>query len=294
MPMTDLTLFIDEFPVISALFILFVGACFGSFLNVVIHRLPLMMFKEWQVQCHELNADPFLAEIPDKPVSLASPASSCPSCSTPIHPLHNIPILSYLWLRARCAKCGTGISPRYFFVELTCAGLAYFVFATYGPNLQGLFITIFTFLLVPLIFIDIKHKLLPDNITYLLLWAGVIFSLSGSGIPLKASIIGIIIGYLSLWSVYYLFKLVTGKEGMGHGDFKLLAAIGAWVGWQQLLTVILISSVAGTIAGIIFIIHARRHNETITSIPFGPYLAVGGWVSLIWGERLSHWYLTTF
>ena len=292
--MTELTLFFNEFPVISAFFILFIGACFGSFLNVVIHRLPLMMFKEWQTQCHELNSDPFLAELPEKPVSLASPASSCPSCSAPIHPLHNIPVLSYLWLRARCANCGARISPRYFLVELSCAVLAYFVFARYGAGLEALFITTFTFLLVPLIFIDIRHKLLPDNITYLLLWTGVIFSLSGSGIPLESGILGIIVGYLSLWSVYYVFKLVTGKEGMGHGDFKLLAAIGAWVGWQQLLTVILISSLAGTIAGIILIIKARRQDETITSIPFGPYLAVGGWITLIWGEHLARWYLSTF
>jgi leader peptidase (prepilin peptidase)/N-methyltransferase len=178
-------------------------------------------------------------------------------------------------------------------VELASAAFAYFLFTLYGASLQTLFTILFTFLLIPLVFIDIRHKLLPDNITYLLLWSGIVYSLTGAGLDINNSILGVIVGYMSLWSVYIIFKLLTGKEGMGHGDFKLLAAIGAWVGWQQLLSVILISSLAGTLVGIALLIKAKHEQREMTSIPFGPYLAAGGWITLIWGQDLSRWYLST-
>ena len=290
--MTDIFLVLSEFPALGAALAIFLGACLGSFINVVIYRLPLMMYKEWKSQCSELNNDPILSNLPEYNLSLASPRSSCPSCDHTIHPLHNVPLISYLWLKAKCANCGTRISPRYFLVELTCALLALFIFSTYGARYETLFILLFTFLLIPLIFIDIEYKLLPDDITYILLWSGIIYSLLGYGINIEASLWGVIVGYLSLWSVYIAFKLFTGKEGMGHGDFKLLAAIGAWVGWQQLLPVILISSLTGTIAGVTLMIIAKKQNKQMTAIPFGPYLSIGGWITLTWGAELTHWYFS--
>jgi leader peptidase (prepilin peptidase)/N-methyltransferase len=289
----DIYQFVHEYPLVSAVSVFIFGACIGSFLNVVIHRLPIMMYKEWLHQCTELHKDPFVKELPEGEITLARPNSACPSCAKPIHPLHNLPLISYLWLKAKCPNCGARISPRYLMVELASAALAYFLFTLYGATLQTLFIILFTFLLIPLVFIDIRHKLLPDDITYLLLWSGIVYSLTGAGLDIKSSILGVIVGYMSLWSVYIIFKLLTGKEGMGHGDFKLLAAIGAWVGWQQLLSVILISSLTGTLLGIALLIKAKREQREMASIPFGPYLAAGGWITLIWGQELARWYLST-
>ena len=282
-----------EFPVLAPLIIFLLGACIGSFLNVVIYRLPIMMYKEWGAQCVELKNDPVFDALPAGPMNLSKPRSSCPHCAKPIHPLHNVPIIGYLWLKARCADCGEPISSRYFLVELACASLALFIFTSHGIRAESFFLLLFTYLLIPLIFIDIEYKLLPDDITYFLLWSGITYSLIGFGTGIEASIWGAIVGYLSLWSVYIVFKLVTGKEGMGHGDFKLLAAIGAWVGWQQLLPVILISSLAGTVAGIILLIISKQRNEQMTAIPFGPYLAAGGWIALFWGQEMMHWYLSS-
>jgi len=289
----SLTAIANEFPILVMVMVAAFGASIGSFLNVVIYRLPIMMYKEWQAQCNELQQDPVLDHLPKEPLSLAMPGSSCPSCSHSIHPLHNLPIISFIWLKAKCKYCGTRISPRYFLVELAGAVLALFIFSLYGADPRTFFILLFTFLLLPLIFIDIEYKLLPDNITFLLLWSGVIYSLLGFGINIESSIWGIIAGYLSLWSVYIIFKLATGKEGMGYGDFKLLAALGAWVGWQQLLPVILISSLTGTVAGVTLLIISRSKGEQMTSIPFGPYLAMGGWITLLWGQDLTRWYLST-
>jgi len=289
----DIFLALNEYPILGAAIAIYLGASLGSFLNVVIYRLPLMMYKEWKAQCSELDTDPILSNLPEHDLSLATPRSSCPRCNHPIHPLHNIPLISYLWLKAKCANCGTRISPRYFLVELAGALLALFIYTVYGPRPETLFILLFTFLLIPLIFIDIEYKLLPDDITYILLWSGIVYSLLGYGVNIEASIWGVIVGYLSLWSVYITFKLFTGKEGMGYGDFKLLAAIGAWVGWHQLLPVILISSLTGTVAGVILIIVAKKQNKQVTAIPFGPYLSLGGWITLIWGAELTHWYLSS-
>lgn len=276
-------------------FVIIAGASIGSFLNVVIHRLPLMMYKDWNAQCKELQNEEIVQNLPTDHISLASPGSRCPSCNHPIHPLQNIPVISFLALGGKCKQCHASISPRYFFIEVSCALLAGFIAYTHGISATTLFYCVFTFLLVPMIFIDIEHKLLPDDLTYLLLWTGIVFSLSGHGIALEQSIYGVIVGYLSLWSVYITFKLLTGKEGMGHGDFKLLAALGAWLGWQQLLLVILISSLSGTILTLLLLSRKNTHKDAMQSaIPFGPYLALGGWITLIWGTELTSWYLSKF
>lgn len=278
---------LEDSPILLFFVALFFGAIIGSFLNVVIHRLPIMMYKEWLLQCDEIQKDPLIKELPENDVSLILPRSFCTNCGNTIRAIDNIPIFSYIWLLAKCRSCGTHISPRYFLVELACGLLCVFLLLEFGIGIKTLFLLTFTFLLVPLAFIDLQHKILPDNITYLLLWIGVIYSLSGHGIDLRTSIYGVIVGYLSLWSVYILFKLATGKEGMGHGDFKLLAAIGAWVGWQQLLTVILISSISGTILTLTLMLTGKK----LAMIPFGPFLAIGGWIALIWGDQMAAAYL---
>ena len=271
------------------------GAAIGSFLNVVIHRLPLIMYKDWSEQCKELQDNPLMEVIPEDRISLAVPASRCPECASPIAPIQNIPILSYLMLGKKCANCGAQISIRYFLVEACCSLLAIFLVFRYGPTMQTIFYLAFTFMLIPMIFIDIEHKLLPDSITYLTLWTGIIYSLTGYGIALENSIYGVLIGYLLLWSVYTSFKVITGKEGMGYGDFKLLAAIGAWVGWKMLLPVILIASVAGTVISVAILILSKKSNDTQPqTIPFGPYLALGGWITLLWGTDLTRYYLNQF
>lgn len=241
------------------------------------------------MQCDEIQKNPLTKELPENNLSLARPRSFCTTCGNTIRSIDNIPIFSYIWLAARCRSCGAPISPRYFLVELTCGLVCVFLLLRYGIEIKTFFLLLFTFFLVPLAFIDLQHRLLPDDITYLLLWTGVIYSLSGYGIDLRGSVLGIIIGYLSLWSVYILFKMATGKEGMGYGDFKLLAAIGAWVGWQQLLSVILISSISGTILTLTLMLTGKK----MTTIPFGPFLAIGGWITLIWGEQIAVFYLST-
>lgn len=281
----------QEFASSSLLIMIFgilVGASIGSFLNVVIYRLPVMMYKEWAEQCHELQTDHLILEkTPSGKLSLLQPASRCPHCLEKIPPYHNIPILSALILKRQCVKCGEKFSPRYFYIELSCAILGGVLLYQYGITIYSAFLLLFTFLLVPLIFIDVDHKLLPDSITYLLLWSGVSASLLGYNLPLNDAIIGVIAGYLSLWGVYILFKLATGKEGMGYGDFKLLAALGAWVGWQQLIIVILLSSLSGSIIGIVLLLKARKSCKPMSPIPFGPFLAVGGWITLLWGAELT-------
>ncbi len=233
--------------------------------------------------------------IPEDRISLAAPASRCPKCASPITPMQNIPILSYLMLGKKCANCGTQISIRYFLVEACCSLLAIFLVFRYGPTMQTIFYLAFTFMLIPMAFIDIEHKLLPDSITYLALWTGIIYSLTGYSITLENSVYGVLIGYLLLWSVYASFKVITGKEGMGYGDFKLLAAIGAWVGWKMLLPVILIASVVGTIISVAILVLSKKSNDTQSqTIPFGPYLALGGWITLLWGTDLTRWYLNQF
>ena len=262
------------------------GLLVGSFLNVVIYRLPRMMEREWQAQCAELNAQP---ATENTPFNLMVPRSACPQCHRPISALENIPLLSYLFLRGRCAGCATPISLRYPIVEAVSGGLSAFAAWHFGFGLAGIAALFFIWALVALTFIDFDTQLLPDSITLPLLWLGLLLNLNGAFTSLANAVVGAVAGYLVLWSVYWVFKLFTGKEGMGFGDFKLLAAIGAWLGWTLLPLVILLSSLVGAVVGIILIV-ATRHGRNIP-IPFGPYLAGGGLIALFWGHSLTQSYL---
>lgn len=262
------------------------GLLVGSFLNVVIFRLPKMMEREWQEQCAELNGKP-LAE--NAPFNLLVPRSACPRCRHPISALENIPLLSYLFLRGRCAGCGTPISLRYPIVEAMSGVLSAFAAWYFGFGLAGIAALFFIWALIALTFIDFDTQLLPDTITLPLLWLGLLLNLNGTFTSLANAVVGATAGYLVLWSVYWGFKLLTGKEGMGFGDFKLLAAIGAWLGWALLPLVILLSSLVGAAVGIALIVLAKRGRNI--PIPFGPYLAGGGLIALFWGQSLTQSYL---
>ena len=262
------------------------GLMVGSFLNVVIHRLPKIMEREWHNNCLELQGK----EVPQAAkYSIVSPRSSCPNCGHMITALENIPVISYLALGGKCKSCKTPISIRYPLVELLTGTLIGLVSWKFGYTSATLFAWIFVFALVALTFIDFDTQLLPDDITLPLLWIGLLFNLNGGFADLKSAVIGAIAGYLILWSVYWLFKLVTGKEGMGYGDFKLLAAIGAWFGWQLLPAVILLSSVLGAVLGISLIVFAKRGREV--PMPFGPFLAIGGIAALFLGQQLAAYYM---
>lgn len=266
------------------------GLLVGSFLNVVIHRLPKMMEQEWREQCAALDAPPEqFAVAPGPRYNLVVPRSACPSCGHQISAMENIPVLSYLALRGRCSQCKTGISPRYPIVEALTGVLSAFVAWHFGFGAAALTALIFVWALVALTFIDFDTHLLPDSITQPLLWLGLLVNFNGTFTPLNSAVIGAVVGYLILWSVYWLFKLVTGKEGMGFGDFKLLAAIGAWLGWQVLPLTILLSSMVGAIVGISLILFAGRGRQV--PIPFGPYLAGGGLIALFWGKAITQAYL---
>ena len=265
------------------------GLTVGSFLNVVIYRLPLMMESRWRKDCCELLEVEREANI-DARLSLATPNSHCPHCKAAIKPWQNIPVLSYLFLGGKCGNCGTAISIRYPLVELATALMTVALASQYEASLALSGAMIFTWSLVALTLIDIDHQLLPDDITLPLMWLGIAFSLAGGTVSLTDSVLGAMLGYLSLWSVYWLFKLATGKEGMGYGDFKLLAALGAWLGWQSLPMIILLSSLIGALCGIALMVATRRGRDI--PIPFGPYLAMAGWVSLMWGDRLMAFYIS--
>lgn len=258
----------------------------GSFLNVVIYRLPIIMQREWASQCAELRGE---EEVALAPFSLSRPRSACPSCSHPISAMENIPLLSYIFLRGRCAQCATPISLRYPLIETLSGLLSGFVAWHFGYGATAFFALIFCWALIALTFIDLDTQLLPDSITQPLLWLGLLINISATYTPLESALTGAVAGYLTLWSVYWLFKLTTGKEGMGYGDFKLLAAIGAWFGWQMLPLVILLSSVVGAFVGIALIVFAKHGRNT--PIPFGPYLAGGGVIALFWGQRITEAYL---
>ena len=280
--------FLDTFahPAVFPWLWLVFGLIMGSFLNVVIHRLPKMMERDWQAQCAEMRGEP-LSEA--KAFNLMGPGSQCPACEHPITALENIPVLSYLALRGRCSACKTRISLRYPMVELLAGIAAFYCANRYGFGLGAFAATCFVWALIAASFIDFDTQLLPDSITLPLLWAGLLVALSGTFIDLRSAVIGSAGGYLALWSVYWLFKLATGKEGMGFGDFKLLAAIGAWTGWQMLLLVVLFSSFIGALVGIGLIVLARRGRNI--PIPFGPYLAAAGLVALFWGAPIQRYYL---
>jgi leader peptidase (prepilin peptidase)/N-methyltransferase len=262
------------------------GLLVGSFLNVVIHRLPKMMERQWQSQCAELHGE---TPPPAPRYDLVMPPSNCPHCGHRIGALENIPLLSYLLQGGRCKGCGTPISLRYPAVELASALLSALVATHFGFGLAAAGALLLLWALLALTFIDADTQLLPDDITLPLLWLGLSFNLGGTYVPLADAVIGAMAGYLSLWLVYWGFKLATGKEGMGFGDFKLLAALGAWLGWQMLPLVILLSSAVGAVVGIFLILAAKRGRNL--QIPFGPYLAGGGLIALLWGQPLMQNYL---
>ena len=262
------------------------GLCVGSFLNVVIHRLPRMMEREWHAQCADLRGEtPSPAEV----LSLARPRSRCPSCGHQITVLENIPIVSYLILRGKCSKCAAPISARYPVVEAATGLLSAYAAWHFGPTPQALGALIMLWALIALTAIDLDTQLLPDSITLPLLWIGLALNLAGTYVDISSAVIGAMVGYLTLWSVFWLFKLATGKEGMGYGDFKLLAALGAWLGWQMLPVIILLSSIVGAVVGICLIVFSRHGRNT--PIPFGPYLAAAGIIALFWGPQLTRSYL---
>jgi leader peptidase (prepilin peptidase)/N-methyltransferase len=269
------------------------GLAIGSFLNVVIHRLPIVLERQWRAQAAELEGKPAPA-LPE-PYNLLSPRSRCPACNAPISAIHNIPVISYLLLRGRCAACRAPISARYPAVELATAVATAAVAWHFGFGWQALLAMVFTWYLIALAGIDIDRQLLPDILTIPLLWIGLIVSLwiapGGAAPPVATqdAVIGAVAGYLFLWSVFQLFRLLTGKEGMGYGDFKLYAAIGAWLGWQMLPLVLLLAAVVGSVVGVAMIV-ARRHGRGVP-IPFGPYLAGAAWIGLLFGPQIVERYL---
>ena len=285
--------------------LLFVGVVFafclviGSFLNVVIHRLPVMMERDWREQCEELAKSPPEQPLPEGRFDLVAPRSRCPSCGNTIKAWQNIPIVSYLLLGGKCAKCGESISARYPIVELLTGILAATCAWRFGVGWEALMAVVVTLALIPIAMIDAETQLIPDSIVLPLMWIGLAMSLfspmQGAEtlfISPQDAIVGAMAGYLSLWTVYQLFKLVTGKEGMGYGDFKLLAALGAWLGWQALPLVILMSAVVGAVIGITLIV-VRKHERSVP-MPFGPYLAAAGWIAMLWGDTISTNYLDKF
>jgi len=269
------------------------GLLIGSFLNVVIFRLPKMLEQDWKQQCAVLLEQDQLEKefAKEEKVTLSKPNSTCPKCQHKIKPWENIPVLSFLFLGGKCSQCKNKISIRYPLVEVATSILSLVVIMTFGATYAGLAALFFTWTLVALTMIDADTQLLPDNMTLPLLWAGLILNSFNLFTTLEASLWGAVFGYLSLWFVYQLFKQITGKEGMGYGDFKLLGALGAWLGWQQLPIIILLSSVVGAVIGISLILIKGRDKNI--PIPFGPYLAIAGWISLIWGEDLFRFWMRT-
>lgn len=269
----------------------------GSFLNVVIHRLPIMMEREWREQATELMNTPPEHELPEGRFDLVVPRSRCPSCGAMITAVQNIPVFSYLFLKGKCGNCGTSISARYPAVEFMTALMAATCAWHFGPGWEALAAIFLTLFLIPIAMIDADTTLIPDSLVLPLVWAGLFLSLfhpmDGAQtlfISPKDAIIGAMAGYLVLWSVFWAFKIATGKDGMGYGDFKLLAALGAWLGWQQLPLIILLSAVVGAAINIAMIVF-RGRDRTIP-IPFGPYLAAAGWIAMLWGEQISNKYLS--
>ena len=283
-------------------FVFLVSLMVGSFLNVVIYRLPIMMERSWQEEYDnyfaEVNSDADAGaastvdttpSVPSAPFNLVKPDSTCPKCGHTIRAWENIPVLSYLLLKGKCANCKTSISPRYPLVELFTAIACTFTAYHFGPTSQAIWAILITYVLISLIFIDVDKMLLPDQLTLPLLWLGLLLSTSDVFVGTTDAIIGAAAGYLSLWSVYWLFKLVTGKEGMGYGDFKLLAALGAYTGWQGLPVIILLSSFVGAVIGIAIMMIQNKGKSL--AIPFGPYLAVAGWLTLLYKDVIITTYL---
>jgi leader peptidase (prepilin peptidase)/N-methyltransferase len=272
----------------TAVFITFVAVFslfVGSFLNVVIHRLPIMMENGWQRECQALLNNSEAEQTEEPSFNLMVPRSCCPNCKALVKSWQNIPVISYIFLGGKCASCKTPISIQYPLIELITTVLSVMVALHFGVSVQALAGIIITWSLIALTVIDFKHTLLPDDITLPLLWLGLIASLFPVFVSPQSAIVGAAIGYLSLWSIYWLFKLVTGKEGMGYGDFKLLGLLGAWFGWQMIPIIILLSSVVGAIVGISLIVIKGRDKNI--PIPFGPYLAAAGWLAMMYGEKIQ-------
>lgn len=279
---------------VSTIFVL--GLLVGSFLNVVIYRLPVIFKREWRKDCCNYLEENYNAKIqldtskePAEPFDLIKPDSTCPSCGHKIRAWENIPVLSYLFLKAKCSNCKTPISFRYPFIELLSASLAAICAWKFGFSLAGISAILLTWALISLAFIDYDTQYLPDQITLPFLWLGLLLNLNNTFTDLESAVIGALSGYLALWSIYHLFKLITKKEGMGYGDFKLLALLGAWMGWQFLPVIIILSSLVGSIIGIA-LIFLKKHQRDIP-IPFGPYLAIAGWIALLWGNEINQSYL---
>jgi leader peptidase (prepilin peptidase)/N-methyltransferase len=282
----DVVIFLASNTLAFVLCALVLGLLVGSFVNVVIHRLPIMMQRDWRAQARE-----FL-ELPAEPAAtfnLVLPHSHCPHCDHEIRPWENIPLVSWLALRGKCSSCRAPISGRYPLVELLCGLLSAYVAWHFGFSWQAGAMLLLTWGLLAMSMIDVDHQLLPDSIVLPLLWLGLIVNYFGLFAPLPDAVWGAIAGYLSLWSVYWLFKLMTGKEGMGYGDFKLLAMLGAWGGWQVLPLTILLSSIVGAVLGTIML--RMQKADSGTAIPFGPYLAIAGWIALLWGDQITSGYL---
>ncbi len=272
----------------------------GSFLNVVIYRLPKMMEQGWRRDCREFLADELNNEneqknatpkdnLNEEVLTLSKPDSTCPHCGHKIRFYENIPVISWLFLRAKCSQCKKPISIRYPLVEAFTAFVGFLVAQHFGVTITTFWVLLLSYALICLTLIDYDHMLLPDQITLPFLWLGLLVNVNGLIVPLNEAVIGAVVGYLSLYSVFWLFKLLTGKEGMGFGDFKLLALFGAWTGWKLLAILILMASVVGAVVGISLMLFKNHQREQ--AIPFGPYLAVAGWLTLMWGDSIWAWYL---
>jgi len=297
--MNPFIVLLQEQPIYFYVIVTILGLLIGSFLNVVIHRLPIMMERAFKKDASEyFSLDGATATLDknydtasqNQPFNLAVPRSACPKCQHNISALENIPVISYLWLKGKCHGCQSKISPRYPLIELLCGALSLVIAVEFGVTWQAVAALILTWSLIALTFIDFDTMLLPDNIVLPVLWLGLLGNNFGLFTDLQSAFFGAIIGYLSLWSIYWAFKLLTGKEGMGYGDFKLFALLGAWLGWEYLPLIILLSSVVGAVIGIVLMLN--RNKKTDMAIPFGPYLAIAGWIAMMWGEGINNAYLS--
>ncbi|MGB1756354.1 MAG: prepilin peptidase [Pseudomonadales bacterium] len=277
----------DLFPRYAYAFYLIFGLLVGSFLNVVIYRLPKMLERDWQIDAAQVLGTASETDRVDTPFNLAQPRSQCPGCGTQVKAIDNIPIVSFVLLRGRCGQCQNPISLQYPAIELTTGLVTLFLIHHFGLSSAAVLACLLTYALIALSTIDYRTTLLPDSITLPFLWLGLLVNINGTFTDLTSAVVGAMAGYLSLWSVYWGFKLLTGKDGMGFGDFKLLGLLGAWLGWQMLPIIIILSSLAGAIIGLSLIALGRDKDHPI---PFGPYLAIAGWTALIWGESLTAHY----
>jgi len=284
--------YLQTHPAIFIFSMTMLGLCIGSFLNVVIYRLPKMMQQDWHEQCCELLDIKNENVTEQQKVNLIFPGSSCPSCQHKITALENIPVISYLFLKGRCSSCKVKISLQYPIIEMFTGLATAYIAWHFGFSLQTLFAVLFTWALICLSMIDLEHSFLPDDITLPFMWLGLACNIFGIFTDIYSSLIGAMLGYSILWIIFISFKTVTGKEGMGYGDFKLLALLGAWMGWQYLPLIILLSSITASIIGLAMIIFKGR--DKAAAFPFGPYLAIAGWITLIWGKELTGLYPSSF